>query len=193
MRKITILGMGPSAKIRQVDMANHVIGEVWGLNNGYNTYPDLMFSRWFELHRYTDLVEEYKGQQHFHRIENLHTPCYRLEPLPIIEAQVKYDIVEVFKHFKTNYFLGSPSLMLALALYEHDHGQEIEEIRSWGLDFSDELHAQQKQSWTFWMSKVIDRGIKVSGTAGDFVGEEDNDVGLRGIKENVGKIIMGVV
>lgn len=189
MRQITILGMGPSGTMRQVDMANHVIGEVWSLNNAYGKY-DLEFDRWFELHRYTNLVEEYPNDEmHFHRIEELGCPCYRLEPLPIIENQVKYDIVQIFRHFKTNYFLGSPSLMLALALYEHDHGEHIEEIRSWGLDFSDEQHAQQKTSWAFWVRAAIDRNIRISGTAGDFRGEAEVDVGLRGIRENVGRIL----
>ena len=146
-RKITILGMGPTAYERKIDMASYCVGEVWSLNNAYAFYKgDLRFDRFFELHKYDYLKDWDPGHNlcHFEQLNRLECPVYVTQPLPKVRNQVAYNPVDVFEHHDTNYFLGSPSMMLALALWEHDNGQEIEEIRSWGIDTSDPSHAQQR-------------------------------------------------
>jgi len=195
MRKITLLGMGPTAYERKVVMDQFTVGEVWSLNNAYNFYgPDFKFDRFYELHNYLYLKDWNPGggmssTDHFHRLNTLECPIYVTEPLPLIRKQVDYCPVKVMRHHGTNYFLGSPSLMLAQALYEHDNGDEIEEIRSWGIDTSDPSHSQQRQSWAFWLSKVQERGIKISGSAEGFFTEYEKDDGLRGLREAVGEHI----
>lgn len=196
-RKVCILGMGPSAGERRVDIESHCEGfELWGLNNGYISYPQLQgkWNRFFELHSW-DYLKTWKPNanteiDHFRQLKALDCPVWVGNILPVIEKQKVYDFVKVFTHFKTNYFLGSPSLMLALALYEHDHGDEIEEVRSWGIDTSDPTHGQQRASWAYWMRAASDREIKLSGTSKEFMYEFERDDGLRGLREQVGMMML---
>lgn len=190
-RKITILGMGPSATQRQIDIDRHVVGEVWCLNNGYMKYPEMQFARWFELHKYSYLKDWPSGSEcHFTSMDKLGVPVYCTEPLPIVRSQVHYDLEAIMRHHGVNYFLGSPSLMLALAIYEHDNGRQIDEIRVWGIDMADEEHKCQKTSWSFWISRVLQRGILVSGCGLDYMAEVDNDKGLTGMKEALHKKLL---
>lgn len=197
-RKITILGMGDSARSRRYDIERYTAGtEVWGLNNGYNTFPTLTggkkFDRMFELHAWEYLKAWVAGTSsdgkpidHFSTLHNLGCKVVSGQHLPVIQNQEQIDWLEVFSHFGMPvYFLGSPSVMLALALYEHDNGQTIEYIQSYGIDTKDPSHMQQRSSWAFWICRAIDRGIKIGGTALDFMQEPDNDVGLAGIKDMI--------
>ena len=194
MRAITILGMGPTSAERRIDIEKYTDGtEIWGLNNGYLTFPQLRgkWSRFFELHNYQYLKTWKSGVEcHFSELERLGCEVWRNEPLPIITNQKDFKIDEYCQHFKTNYFLGSPSLMLMLALYEHDMGNKLSEVRSWGIDTSDPQHAQQRHSWAFWLSKAQEREIPLTGTATDFFAEYEEDDGLRGLREIVGNRLM---
>ena len=193
-RKITILGMGPTANERRIDIEKYCEGtEIWGLNNGYLTFPHLRgkWSRYFELHKYEYLKTWKSGARcHFTELNRLDCEIWRTETLPVIEKQRRYDIVEICRHFETNYFLGSPSLMLMLAIYEHDQGDKISEIRSWGIDTSDPQHAQQRHSWAFWLSMAHQRDINLNGTSTAFFAEPEKDEGLQGLREYVGRSLM---
>ena len=190
-RTITILGMGRTAVERCVDIKNHVEGEVWGLNDGYLFYKEsgLKFDRFFELHNY-DYLKDWQiadGSSHFENLHRLGCPIYVTNNLPIVENQVKYKGLEVFSHFETNYFLGSPSLMLALALYEHSAGyQKLDKIITWGIDTQDPSHLQQRSSWSYWISKANAMGITMAGSAQRFMWEKENDEGLQGYREHIG-------
>lgn len=189
-RRITILGMGQTAVERRVDMARWVRGtEVWSLNNGYGRYP-VRPARWFELHRW-DYLKQWseKGSgspAYFHDLNRLGCPVYTIEKLPVIRNQVQYPIIEIVRHFDTNYFLGSPSLMVMLALYEHDLGQRVAEIRSYGIDTQDDQHRQQRSSWAWWLRAALDRKIALTGTATNFMLEPERDLGLDGLRDQVG-------
>ncbi len=196
-RTITILGMGPSAAERRADIAKYCAGEIWSLNNAYLTYPGLRghFARFFELHRW-DYLKDWKpagansNLDHFHSLDDLACPVYVSQSIPAVKQQFAYPYKRLFTHFggvDSVYWLGSPSLMMALAIYEHDmaetEDEKIREIRSWGIDTSDARHAQQRQSWAWWTSKAQERGIKLTGTALLYQHEPDNDEGLAGIRE----------
>ena len=193
-RKITILGMGSTAIERRIDIKKYCDGtEIWGLNNGYLTFPHLKgeWDRVFELHNYEYLKDWQSGTKcHFTCLDELGCDVWTMERLPLIKRQVPYKIEEYCGYFKNNYFLGSPSLMLMLALYEHDNGEEIDEIRSWGIDTTDKAHGQQRQSWSWWLSKAHERKIKITGTACNFFSEHENDEGLRGLREHVGRALI---
>ena len=194
-KSITILGMGPTARERRIDIAKYLEGtEVWSLNNAYITYPDLKFDRYFELHGWDYLKSWVAGRRadgsevdYFYDLDALACPVYVSQYIPLVKKQTPYPYVEVFRHFgvESCYWLGSPSLMLALAIYEHDTDGEISEIRSWGIDTGDDRHKQQRASWAWWLSKAQDRGIKITGSALDFHSEHDNDAGLSGLREIV--------
>jgi len=192
-RRITILGMGQTASERKHDIARYCEGtEIWGLNNGYCFFPNMSdkWDRFFELHSWDYLRKWNAGNGincHFTELELLCCPIYATCKLPVIENQFFYDTLEICRHFDTNYFLGSPSLMLMLALYEHDKGSEIEYIQSYGIDTLDELHMQQKTSWAYWLHEATDRGIEIGGTACNFMLEPERDEGLKGLRIAVGK------
>ena len=194
-RKITVLGMGPTAYERRINIEEYVADtEIWGLNNGYLSFPQLhgKWARFFELHKWSYLQtwDAGQGKDHFQELNALGCPVYVTEPIPLVLNQCRVNWVDVIRHHSCNYFLGSPSLMLMLALYEHDNGQEIEEIRSWGIDTSDPSHGQQRASWAFWIAQAKARGIEITGTALDFFTEYENDDGLRGLREGIGDHIV---
>lgn len=191
-RRITILGMGMSARERRWDIEKYIDGtELWGLNDGYAMYPQLKgkWGRFFEMHGwgYLKTWEPCTRDDHFANLNSLNCPIVVTNILPLIKNQMMHETLKYAIHFKSNYFLGSPSLMLMMAVYEHDHGDPIEEIRSYGIDTMDDRHKQQRTSWAWWLREVHDRGIKISGTAADFMAEVDNDDGLRGYREKIGQ------
>lgn len=196
-RHITILGMGPSARERCHDILRYIPeeSEIWGLNNGYLTFPTVRdgkrFSRMFELHAWDYLRKWSPGKasngeeiDHFANLERLGCEVITGQHLPLIQKQTRIDWEAVFKHFgRPVYFLGSPSIMLALALYEHDSGATVRQIDSWGIDTSDPSHAQQRASWAYWIARAMERGIQLGGTSTVFMREHENDAGLQGIRE----------
>jgi len=199
-RHITILGMGPSAYQRAHDIGRYIPdeSELWGLNNGYLTFPGLReekrFDRMYELHSWDYLAtwdagpDPLTGKQanHFACLEQLGCEVITGQHLPIVLHQTQIDWEGVFGHFGPPvYFLGSPSVMLAQALYEHDHGQTVEQIDSWGIDTADPSHMQQRASWAYWTRQAIARGIKFGGTALQYMREHDNDEGLSGIRDMI--------
>jgi hypothetical protein len=209
-RTITILGMGLSAVERRWDIMRYIEGtEVWSLNNGYLNYSHILpqFSAWFELHEWQYLKvwsEKESGataigrRDHFHALDSIGCKVYCTEHLPEVRNQERIDWVEVFTALQNdggktmlgaNYFLGSPSLMICLALYQHDKGDTVKEIRSFGIDTNDGQHAQQRASWAYWCAQAHARGIEMTGTALNFMLEAENDKGLIGLREQIGNEI----
>lgn len=212
-RRITILGMGASATERRHDIARYCEGtEIWGLNNGYITFPRLAqgkaFSRFFELHSWRYLSTwkpgtDRDGNQinHFAALDALGCPVYVGQPMPLLANQKLVDWTAFGHYWNGKLFgrlsavsdtgtdrlavftMGSPSIMLSLALWEHDTGQEVEYIQSWGIDTSDPQHVTQRASWSFWLSQALARGISIGGTAAGFMFAHENDEGLHGLRE----------
>ena len=195
-RRITILGMGPSANERRWDIDRYVDGtEVWGLNNGYLSFPSLRdgkkFARYFELHSWRYLstwtpgkVPDGRDIDHWHALNALGCPVYTMQPMPMVERQVRYPALDVFGQVAAPvYFLGSPSLMLALAVWEHRQGQTVDYIQSYGIDTSDPDHGQQRASWAWWTSQAAAAGIAMGGTMLDYQHEHEKDAGLQGLRE----------
>ena len=194
-RRITILGMGPSAYRKADNIEQYCAGtEVWCLNNGYLMHESLFhakaFTRFFELHSWEYLQGwnpgEYNGKKidHFKTLMQIGCPVYVTEHLPIIEHQVLYPHLEVTEHFGASAeFNGSPSYMLALALYEHQNGEKIDFIQSFGIDTGDERHKCQRPSWAQWTLRAEMMGIEIGGTMLDFRTDPDLDEGLQGLRE----------
>lgn len=205
-RRITILGMGPSASERQHDIARYCEGtEIWSLNNAYNRFPQLVgggFSRFYELHSWQYLKKWSAGTEegarevnHWEKLAQIGCTVYTGQHIPLVQNQYQMDWDKLWKHWHeklfrhasgsavNTYFLGSPSIMLAHALYEHDQGDTIEYIQSLGIDTADDRHKQQRQSWSFWVGQALARGIEVGGTACGYMLEHENDEGLRGLRE----------
>jgi hypothetical protein len=124
-------------------------------------------------------------------------PVYVTQTMPYVNNQVRVDWIKVFTHligsptggdrYGANYFLGSPSLMLALALYEHDTGeQKIQSIQSFGIDTLDSQHSQQRHAWAYWCGQAHARGIELGGTMLDYMSEPEKDIGLVNLREFIG-------
>jgi len=207
-RRITILGGGPSSAERRWNILEYCTDtEIWSLNNMYRAFGHIAekCSRWFELHAWKYLKTWDAGvPDHFEHLAKLGVTVYTTERLPAIKNQVQIDLVRVFTDLcgtdhgtdtdaimAQNYFLGSPSLILATALWEHDNGDTIEYIQSYGIDTSDERHKQQRQSWAFWCGQAMARGIKLGGTMCDFMLEPEMDAGLQGLRETIGDAMEG--
>lgn len=201
-RRITILGMGPSANERRWDIERYCEGtEIWSLNNAYLHFPQLFqgkkFARYFELHSWRYLstwspgkIEDGRPVDHWAMLDRLGCPVYVMQPLPLVRQQVTYPADAVFGMVKAPvYFLGSPSLMLALAIYEHRHGNPVDYLQSYGIDTSDPDHGQQRASWAWWTSQAAADGIQMGGTMLAYQGEFEKDEGLRNLRELIQKQI----
>lgn len=207
-RRITILGMGPSASERCHDIAKYCEGtEIWSLNNAYNRFPSLIgggFDRFYELHSWAYLKTWSQGQlpdgsevDHWGNLAKLGCKVFTGQHIPLVQDQEQIDWDALWRHWHDKvfqyvaapdcncYFLGSPSIMLAHALYEHDQGDTIEYIQSLGIDTTDGRHQQQRHSWSFWIGQALARGITVGGSACGYMLEFENDEGLRGLRELV--------
>ena len=205
-RRITILGGGPSSAERRWDILKYCEGtEIWSLNNMYHAFSHIAekCKRWYELHAWEYLKKWDAGvPDHFEHLAKMGVPVYTTEKLPAIKDQHQIDWSEVFSSLcglnegysdtalkAQNYALGSPSYILAHALWEHDNGNEIEYIQSWGIDTSDERHKQQRQSWSYWCGQAMARGIQLGGSMCDFMREPEMDAGLNGLRERIGDAI----
>lgn len=191
---------------RRHDILRYCEGtEIWTLNDAFNMFPALAphVARWFCLHLLQNLAGDVLTGYlaNLQRLEALGVPVYTSQPLPFIRNQHRIDWVNVFLRLigpnqvhaaplGVNYFLGSPSLMLALALYEHDLGpNKIACIQSYGIDTRDTQHAQQRQAWSYWCGQAHARGIEIGGTALDYTLETEKDIGLIGLAEQIGNAI----
>lgn len=187
---VTILGFGKSAYERRVDIDKYLRGDVWTLNTGYRYYSHILphITAWFELHRYDYLIKEMAEQQDPKRFETLRdydVPVFVSETLPTITKQIAYPYEDVFKDLETNVFNGSPALMAMLAIH-----LGYKEICAYGIDQLDNQHIDQRGAWAFVLGIAHARGIKITGTANLFLNVEDNDEGLRGIRETWGEILV---
>jgi hypothetical protein len=191
-REVTILGMGRSATERRWNIHEYCIGEVWGLNNGYAYFPTLKgkWSRFYELHNYEYLKTWKAGSNipnHFAALDQLGCNIHVTQILPLIRVQKMHETLKYCRHFDTNYWLGSPSMMLMELLYEHDHGNPVDTICAWGIDTIDETHLQQRASWSWWVAMAHARGIKFHGSIEAYQHIEETDEGLKGFRGLIGK------
>ena len=209
-RKITILGMGQTATERRHDIEQYCKGtEIWSLNNAYLTFPKLregkLFDMFFELHSWQYLEKWKAGEDvnHYRQLDKLGCPVYAGQPLPFVEKQVVIDWKAFAEHWHKRifhnvaasfdlctkrlaaFFRGSPSIMFAVALMEHDQGDRIEYMQSWGIDTRDPSHVCQRASWSFWVSQALARGIEIGGTMCNYMFDVENDLGLAGLQDYV--------
>ena len=186
-RRITILGMGPSANERRWDIVRYVEDtEVWGLNNGFAKFGDFAkWSRWYEIHgiEYLSKWCVTNGElDYFRAIDALAVPCYRTDVLPIVKNQAHFPELEMARHFGSNYWDGTPSRMFAHAIYEHDKGATIDYIQSYGIDMQDSQHAPQMGAWCFWLAMAHARRIKLGGTMLDRIQGAESDEGTQHLR-----------
>ena len=160
------------------------------MNDGYLGWGHIKdrIGRIYEMHGWDYLRNEFKPRElsgetvdHFDALRNLGCEVWTGGVLPLIpqDRQHVVPFEDMARHFKTRFFLGSPSLMLAHALYEHVKGTvPLAEVRTWGIDTLDSQHQQQRVSWAWWCSKAASLGVALTGSALNWQGMKDNDGGL---------------
>lgn len=191
-RAITILGFGESARALQRSgrLNDNLVGEVWTLNNAWECFgDDFRADRWFALHTHEAIEKTYRGpsgHDPWTRLDLAGCDVFMTYPTERVRRCRPYPLREVFSRFGNNFFLGSPGLMLALAIYEG-----VRHVRAWGIDMEDARHIQQRTSWAWWCHEAMVRGVTFSGTALNFMREVDGDEGLRGLRERIAQEIGG--
>jgi len=191
-RTITILGFGDSVRalMRAGTLREQCVGEIWTLNNAWECFgDDLHADRWFALHTDEAIEKSYRGpsgHDPFTRLDLAGCDVFMRAIHPRVRRSRPYPFRRVFEKFGTNFFLGSPALMLALAIFEG-----VRHVRAWGLDMADGRHLQQRVAWAWWAHEAMVRGVTFSGCALNFMREMDNDEGLRGLREQIAAEIQG--
>lgn len=180
-KAVTILGFGPSSR-EQMDR----VGEIWSLNNAYETYSDDSMkwcTRLFEMHTFGpraggwwDKVAAYQGlaklpnrnnlyaadgRRHVDHLNALALNGIRIilqEPHPEIAHSEAYPLADVEAATGAKMWTGTPGYMIALAICEgYNH------IRIYGFDQMDKEHVVQRESLVFWCGMAVGRNIRLDG------------------------------
>lgn len=159
-KAVTLIGFGPSAQNNM-----ETVGEIWSLNNCYEALrPEAMklCTRIFELHKFEKregyLVDD--KRPHFVHLDEMGKQGRRIimqTPHPKITNSEAYPLDEVLK-VGTNYFMGTPPYMIAMAILEgYTH------VRIYGLDQMDYEHVLQRECFLYWLGLAEGNGIAVDG------------------------------
>lgn len=170
-KSVTLVGFGPSGA--NVD----AIGEVWSLNNCYDSFPENLMqhvTRIYEMHmehkRNREIAKD--GNMHFWHLDQLGKLGHRIvmqNALPQITGSEMYPLQDIIKRFGLAYFHGTPTLMLAHAIYDgYTH------IRCFGFDQMDFEHRKQRECFAYWVGMAMGMGIQMSGAFTFF--EEDKRI-----------------
>lgn len=169
MRKIGIVGTEISEDAL-IDRAVKMGFELWSVNNLYNRWEGIPFSRWYELH-----TIEHKGQKYYRRafeyypINSDQTVKEYLESLDQLEIPVfmqkKWKIIRRSEQFPFNairrlwgdYFGCSFTWMVAQAILE-----DVDEIGFFGLAFGTTEYYYQRPSLERMIGFAEGRGIKIT-------------------------------
>lgn len=160
-RIICISGFADSSR----DMANRLPKdvEIWGLNRCY-TYLK-RWDRHYEVHE-KELTSGQTGQRegdYFERLTKTGMPIYMQHPDPALPHAKQLPTQEMIAHFERDYFTTSIAYMIAHAVYEHDLGDTIKELKMFGVDMSAySEYSFQRPCVEYWLGVAEGRGIKVT-------------------------------
>jgi len=171
-RKIAIIGSAyPMSDTERLKKLRGY--ELWSMNNLFEAFPDIKFTRWFELHHFTRKGSRYirRGQDYYNRyptikeylqaINDLDIPVFMRKPLAPVKKSIKFPFWKIMQAFHTEYFGCSFAWMLALALYEHMHGAYVDEITLAGVSLEVYEYYFQRPSTEFFVGMAMGMGIKV--------------------------------
>ena len=178
-RKIALIGKAPdSLKLAPYDQAEW---EVWILNTLGFLKEVPRWDRQFELHD-LELTKDPAYGEYYNWLAKQTTGPVFLRDTPPEEFKhgIQFplgEILEKYTHLSgRTYLTNTVSLMIALAIYEHDSGLPVGEIGLWGINmaqhgvaggvgnagwFTSE-YARQRPSVEYWLGIADGRGIKVT-------------------------------
>jgi len=141
--------------------------EFWGVNNLYITMPGAWWTRWFDLHSFTNkngkwlrrAEADFRGQpiaEYMAGLQALNIPIYTQQAWATIPNSVIYPVNEIMEQFG-RYFTNTISYMLALAISEG-----FEEIHVVGVDMAvDSEYGWQRPSCEYFIGIARGRGINI--------------------------------
>jgi hypothetical protein len=181
MRSVTMLGFGNSVRELMYlgTLEKELRGEVWLLNGAWNVFGmDFCVKhakRWFALHELKLMTKTYKYKHDdvLKTLAEMNIPVYMQGRHLKVPKSIPYPIDDIMKRYKTRFFAGSPSYMLALACHEG-----VDELCTYGIDLMDDQHINQQKAWCYWLRIAEQQGMRFSGTAAALLYEADADVGL---------------
>mgnify|MGYP001162016817 CR=1 FL=1 len=176
-RKIALIGKAPST----VALAPYddPAWEVWILNTLGHLSEVPRWDRQFELHD-LELTKAKEYGDYYQWLSRQTRPVFlRDSPPAEFKGGVQFPLGAILQHFGkyagANYLTNTVSLMLALAIYEHETGFPVSDIGLWGIDmaqhglkaaghvgwFTSE-YARQRPSVEYWIGIAEGRGIRVT-------------------------------
>lgn len=176
-RKLALIGKAPSS----LGLAPYddPTWEVWILNTLGHAREVPRWERQFELHD-LELTKAKEYGDYYTWLSQQTRPVFlRDQPPETFKGGVQYPLGQILEHFKhlagRTYLTNTVSLMVALALYEHDHGQPVSDIGIWGIDMAQHAlagaghvgwftseYARQRPSVEYWLGVAEGRGIRVT-------------------------------
>lgn len=176
-RKIALIGKAPSS----VGLAPYgdPAWEVWILNTLGHQNEVPRWDRQFELHD-LELTKHKDYGDYYPWLTRQTRPVFlRDEPPQEFTNGVRFPLGNILEHFKhlagRTYLTNTVSLMLTLAIYEHENGQTISDIGLWGIDMAQHAlrgaghvgwftseYARQRPSVEYWIGIAEGKGINVT-------------------------------
>ena len=141
--------------------------EVWSVNNLYLGYPNVNFTRWFELHAFkrvkniytrrgVDIYSQKRVIDYMKEINNLDIPVMMQKKWSVIKKSEKFPFKEIRKRYG-DYFGCSFAWLIAYALTL----KKIDEIRFYGIGLTGYEYFYQRPSTERMLGIAEGRGIGI--------------------------------
>jgi len=162
--KLCIIGCSDSKSLAPVTDPNY---EFWGVNNLFLTFPDVPWTRWFEIHNiaFDGLNFSRRGSRSFRglavdtyitKLASLKCQVYMQKKWPSIKNSMKYPLTEVVAKYG-RYITNTISCEIALGLY-----LGFKEIAIFGVDMAvGTEYAKQRPSCEYFIGLAKGMGINV--------------------------------
>ena len=142
--------------------------EVWGINMAH-AFLERKAHYWFQLHPRSwatggKSATGYYGRpkEHLDFLQAFEGTVWLTEPAPDIPNGKSYPLAEVIALFGREYLTSTFAYQLALALYEHVHGQPISTIHMFGINLTAlEEYAGQRPCAEYWIGRLEQAGVRV--------------------------------
>jgi len=163
MNKLAIINAGPSVSEAPFDRSGW---DFWGVNNIFQYVPNVRWTAWFELHKFSIVDEQFlrKDQPVFRgmpiynyldKLQHLNVPVYMQESCQIIPNARPYPFNEIVSRFG-RYFTVSACWMLALGIH-----LGYQTIGVFGCDMIDEQHKDKRPAFEYFLGFAKGLGIEV--------------------------------
>lgn len=160
---LVITGFSTSTRERTREHLDTPNTEFWGMNSLWQFMPDIPWSAWFEIHRYSHLEEIHKQswpkiQAHY---RELTIPLYMIDSDPDFPTSIPFPLDAVSKG-RRRYFESSVAYILAYALLLSER-TELQTIHMYGIDMvHDTEWGYQRPNCEYWIGVLEGAGITVN-------------------------------